>query len=169
MSILRFIYNRKKKDMKIEEERRTTNQENQELNFYHLKLLLSLFNKYYDTKYEYMDFLKKTIVEDKKQNQKLYEDKIELMNDIFIIRHKTLKLENKFKNYLNEKYFLLSVKNHSFKLDKFSPEDQEDYKNDLNKLDIQNFMLKVTAQEYDTKENENETKKIDIKEIQSKK
>ena len=50
MSILRFIYNRKKKDMKIEEERRTTNQENQELNFYHLKLLLSLFNKYYDTK-----------------------------------------------------------------------------------------------------------------------
>ena len=116
-----------------------------------------------------MDFLKKTIVEDKKQNQKLYEDKIELMNDIFIIRHKTLKLENKFKNYLNEKYFLLSVKNHSFKLDKFSPEDQEDYKNDLNILDIQNFMLKVTAQEYDTKENENETKKIDIKEIQSKK
>ena len=155
--------------MKIEEERRTTNQENQELNFYHLKLLLSLFNKYYDTKYEYMDFLKKTIVEDKKQNQKLYEDKIKLMNDIFIIRHKTLKLENKFKNNLNEKYVLLSIKNHSFKLDKFSPEDQEDYKNDLNKLDIQNFMLKVTAQEYDTKENENETKKIDIKEIQSKK
>ena len=125
MSILRFIYNRKKKDMKIEEERRTTNQENQELNFYHLKLLLSLFNKYYDTKYEYMDFLKKTIVEDKKQNQKLYEDKIELMNDIFIIRHKTLKLENKLKNYLNEKYFLLSVKNHSLKLDKFSPEDKK--------------------------------------------
>ena len=93
------------------------------------------------------------------------------MNDIFIIRHKTLKLENKFKNYLNDKYFLLSVKNHSFKLYKFSPEDQEDYKNDLNKLDILNFMLKVTAQECDTRENENEkeTKKIDIKEIQSKK
>lgn len=171
MSILRFIYRRKKKDMEIEEERRATNQENQELNFHHLKLLISLFNKYYDTKYEYVDYLKKTIVKDKKQNQKLYEDKITLMNDIFIIRHKTLKLENKFKNYLNDKYFLLSVKNHSFKLDKFSPEDQEDYKNDLNKLDILNFMLKVTAQECDTKENENEkeTKKIDIKEIQSKK
>lgn len=171
MSILRFIYSRKKKDMEIEKEKRATNQENQELNYHHLKLLFSLFNKYYDTKYEYMDFLKKTIVEDKKQNQKLYEDKITLMNDIFIIRHKTLKLENKFKNYLNDKYFLLSVKNHSFKLDKFSPEDQEDYKNDLNKLDILNFMLKVTAQECDTRENENEkeTKKIDIKEIQSKK
>ena len=171
MSILRFIYSRKKKDMEIEKEKRATNQENQELNYHHLKLLFSLFNKYYDTKYEYMDFLKKTIVEDKKQNQKLYEDKITLMNDIFIIRHKTLKLENKFKNYLNDKYFLLSVKNHSFKLDKFSPEDQEDYKNDLNKLDILNFMLKVTAQECDTRKNENEkeTKKIDIKEIQSKK
>ena len=171
MSILRFIYSRKKKDMEIEKEKRATNQENQELNYHHLKLLFSLFNKYYDTKYEYMDFLKKTIVEDKKQNQKLYEDKITLMNDIFIIRHKTLKLENKFKNYLNDKYFLLSVKNHSFKLYKFSPEDQEDYKNDLNKLDILNFMLKVTAQECDTRENENEkeTKKIDIKEIQSKK
>jgi len=171
MSILRFIYSRKKKDMEIKKEKRATNQENQELNYHHLKLLFSLFNKYYDTKYEYMDFLKKTIVEDKKQNQKLYEDKITLMNDIFIIRHKTLKLENKFKNYLNDKYFLLSVKNHSFKLDKFSPEDQEDYKNDLNKLDILNFMLKVTAQECDTRENENEkeTKKIDIKEIQSKK
>jgi len=171
MSILRFIYNRKKKDMEIEEERRATNQENQELNFHNLKLLISLFNKFYETKYEYMDFLKKTIVEIKKQNQKLYEDKITLMNDIFIIRHKTLKLENKFKNYLNDKYFLLSVKNHSFKLDKFSPEDQEDYKNDLNKLDILNFMLKVTTQECDTKENDNEKepKKIDIKELHSKK
>jgi len=171
MSILRFIYNRKKKDMEIEKERRATNQENQELNFHNLKLLISLFNKFYDTKYEYMDFLKKTIVEIKKQNQKLYEDKITLMNDIFIIRHKTLKLENKFKNYLNDKYFLLSVKNHSFKLDKFSPEDQEDYKNDLNKLDILNFMLKVTTQECDTKENDNEKepKKIDIKELHSKK
>ena len=121
--------------------------------------------------HEYMDYLKKTIVEDKKQNQKLYEDKITLMNDIFIIRHKTLKLENKFKNYLNDKYFLLSVKNHSFKLDKFTSEDQEDYKNDLNKLDILNFMLKVTAQECDTKENENEkdSNKIDLKELQSKK
>lgn len=171
MSVLRFIYNRKKKDMEIEEERRATKKENQELNFHNLKLIISLFDKYYDTKHEYMDYLKKTIVEDKKQNQKLYEDKITLMNDIFIIRHKTLKLENKFKNYLNDKYFLLSVKNHSFKLDKFTSEDQEDYKNDLNKLDILNFMLKVTAQECDTKENENEkdSNKIDLKELQSKK
>ena len=170
LSILRFIYNMKKKDMEIEEERIATNQENQELNFHNLKLLIFLFNKFYDTKYEYMDFLKKTIAEDKKQNQKLYEDKITLINDIFIIRHKTLKLENKFKNYLNDKYFLLSVKNHSFKLDKFTQEDQEDYKNDLNKLDILNFMLKVTAQECDTKENDNEKepKKIDIKELHSK-
>ena len=150
------LYNMKKKDMEIEEERIATNQENQELNFHNLKLLIFLFNKFYDTKYEYMDYLKKTIVEDKKQNQQLYEDKITLMNDIFMIRHKTLKLENKFKNYLNDKYFLLSVKNHSFKLDKFTQEDQEDYKNDLNKLDILNFMLKVTAQECDTKENDNE-------------
>ena len=170
LSILRFIYNMKKKDMEIEEERIATNQENQELNFHNLKLLIFLFNKFYDTKYEYMDYLKKTIVEDKKQNQQLYEDKITLMNDIFMIRHKTLKLENKFKNYLNDKYFLLSVKNHSFKLDKFTQEDQEDYKNDLNKLDILNFMLKVTAQECDTKENDNEKepKKIDIKELHSK-
>jgi hypothetical protein len=171
MSILKFIYNRKKKDFEIEEERRATKKENQDLNFHHYKILISLFNKFYDTKHEYMDYLKQTIAEDKKQNQKLYEDKITLMNDIFIIRHKTLKLENKFKKYLNDKYFLLSVKNHSFKIDKFTPEDQEDYKNDLNKLDILNFMLKVTAQECDTKENDNEKepKKIDIKELHSKK
>ena len=170
MSILKFIYNRKKKDIEIEEERRATNQENQDLNFHHLKILISLFNKFYDTRHEYMDYLKQTIAEDKKQNKKLYEDKITLMNDIFIIRHKTLKLENKFKKYLNDKYFLLSVKNHSFQLDKFTQEDQEDYKNDLNKLDILNFMLKVTAQECDIKENDNEKeiKKIDIKEIKSK-
>ena len=171
MSILKFIYNRKKKDIEIEEERRATNKENQDLNFHHLKILFSLFNKFYDTKHKYMDYLNQIIVEDKKQNQKLYEDKITLMNDIFIIRHKTLKLENKFKKYLNDKYFLLSVKNHSFQLDKFTQEDQEDYKKDLNKLDILNFMLKVTAQECEIKENDNEkeTKKIDIKEIKSKK
>ena len=53
-------------------------------------MLLHYFNRYNDSKFEYMAYLKKTVSNEKEKNEKLKEDKITIMYDIFTIRHKTL-------------------------------------------------------------------------------
>ena len=156
ISYLKFIMMKKKLDIELEKERIISEIEKQNLSRYNLNMLIDTFNRYNDSKFEYLNYLKKTVSEEREKNEKLKEDKITIMNDIYMIRHKTLRLENRFRNYLNDKFFLLSVKNHSFKLSKFSREDQEDYNNDLKKLEILNIMLKVTAREFQNKENDNE-------------
>ena len=151
---LKYIFSEKKMDIVSEKERRNAEVEKQDLDNYNIKMIIDYFNKFYDSKFEYINYLKKFVTKEKEKNARLKEDKITIMNDIFTIRHKTLRLENRFRNYLNDKFFLLCVKNHAFSLNKFSPEDQENYNNDLKKLDILNLMLKVTAKEFE-KDNDN--------------
>ena len=149
ISYLKYLFRKKKIDIELEKEKRISDVQKQDLNNYNIKQLFYFFNKYNDSKFEYLNYLKKTVSNEKEINEKLKEDKITIMYDIYTIRHKTLRLENRFRNYLNDKFFLLSVKNHSFTLNKFCKEDQEDYNKDLKKLEILNIMLKVTAKEFD--------------------
>ena len=147
---------KKKLDIELEKEKIVSALEQQNLSNYNLKTLLFFYNRYNDSKVEYLNYLKKTVSEEKEINEKLKEEKITKMNEIYFIRHKTLRLENRFRNYLNDKFFLLSVKNHSFKLNNFAIEDQEDYNMDLKKLEILNIMLKLTGKENPNKEEKNE-------------
>ena len=162
ISYLKYILMKKKLDVELEKEKRISDVENQELDNYNYKIVYNFFNKFNDSKYEYLNYLKKTVSQEKEKNEKLKEDKIYLMNDIYTIRHKTLRLENRFRNYLNDKYFLLSVKNHSFTLNTFTEEDQEDYNKDLQKLEILNIMINVTSKEFQ-KENEFDKNNNDFK------
>ena len=148
INYLRFILMKNKKDIEIEEERRCSKMERLNQIYYSIQTLQKLFNKYFLAKYDYLNYLKKEITKETEKNETLKEEKITLMKEIYTIRHKTLRLENRFRLYLNDKFFLLSVKNHSFKLDKFDPEDKADYIKDMEKLDILNFMLKITSKEY---------------------
>ena len=155
ISYLKYFFRNKSINLELEKEKRISDIQKMDLNTHNIKLLLFLFDKFNDSKFEYLNYLKKTVTKEKEKNKILKEDKITIMNEIYTIRHKTLRLENRFKNYLNDKFFLLSVKNHSFSINKFTKEDQDDYNRDLKKLDILNIMLKITEKEYE-KENEND-------------
>ena len=158
INYLKFILMKNKKDIEIEEERRASNIERIDQVLFTINNLQNLFNKYHNSKSEYLSYLKKEISNETEKNEVLKEEKITLTKEIYTIRHKTLRLENRFKNYLDDKFFLLSVKNHSFKLEKFDPEDRDDYNKDLKKLEILNFMLKITSKEFS--ESEIDTDKI---------
>ena len=138
-----------KKDIEIEEEKVISKKERLDQMLFTINMLQNLFDKYHVSKNEYLNYLQKETSKETEKNEILKEEKITLMKEIYIIRHKTLRLENRFKNYLDDKFFLLSVKNHSFNIDKFLPEDREDYNKDLKKLDLLNYMLKITSKEYD--------------------
>lgn len=159
INYLKFILMKNKKDIEIEEERRISKMERLDQIYYSIQTLQKLFNKYFLAKYDYLNFLQKEISKETEKNEALKEQKITLTKEIYTIRHKTLRLENRFRLYLSDKFFLLSVKNHSFKLDKFNPEDKDDYINDLQKLEILNFMLKITSKEY----NDNDIEKDRIR------
>ena len=159
INYLKFILMKNKKDIEIEEERRISKMERLDQIYYSIQTLQKLFNKYFLAKYDYLNFLQKEISKETEKNETLKEQKITLTKEIYTIRHKTLRLENRFRLYLSDKFFLLSVKNHSFKLDKFNPEDKDDYINDLQKLEILNFMLKITSKEY----NDNDIEKDRIR------
>ena len=159
INYLKFILMKNKKDIEIEEERRISKMERLDQIYYSIQTLQKLFNKYFLAKYDYLNFLQKEISKETEKNETLKEQKITLTKEIYTIRHKTLRLENRFRLYLSDKFFLLSVKNHSFNLDKFDPEDKDDYINDLQKLEILNFMLKITSKEY----NDNDIEKDRIR------
>lgn len=148
INYLKFILMKNKKDIEIEEETRASQIERLDQILFSIQTLQNLFNKYQASKYEYLNYLQREISKENEKNKILNEEKITLMKDIYIIRHKTMRLENRFKNYLNDKFFLLSVKNHSFKLEKFDQEERLDYQNDLKKLEILNIMLKMTSKEF---------------------
>ena len=149
INYLKFIFMKNKKDIEIEEEKVISKKERLDQMLFTINMLQNLFDKYHVSKNEYLNYLKKETSKETEKNEILKEEKITLMKEIYIIRHKTLRLENRFKNYLDDKFFLLSVKNHSFNIDKFLPEDREDYNKDLKKLDLLNYMLKITSKEYD--------------------
>lgn len=70
-----------------------------------INMLQNLFDKYHVSKNEYLNYLQKEISKENEKNEILKEEKITLMKEIYIIRHKTLRLENRFKNYLDDKFF----------------------------------------------------------------
>ena len=152
INYLKFILMKNKKDIEIQEEKRISDIERIDQILFSIQTMQKLYDKYSTTKYEYLNYLQKEISKENEENEILEEEKITLMKEIYTIRHKTLRLENRFKNYLDDKFFLLSVKNHSFKIDKFDPEDRADYNKDLQKLEILNFMLKITSKEYSSEE-----------------
>ena len=159
MNYLKFILMKNKKDIEIQKERRISDIERIDQILFGIQTLKKLFDKYNTTKNEYLNYLQKEISKENEKNEILEEEKITLMKEIYTIRHKALRLENRFKNYLDDKFFLLSVKNHSFKLDKFDPEDKSDYIKDIQKLEILNFMLKITSKEYSTEEIEDKRRR----------
>ena len=135
----------RKKEVLNEKERQKTEIEQENLNFHKYNHMLNLFTSYNDLSIQYFVHMIKQISNDKKINHELIEKKIALMNEIYALRYKILRLENKFHHYLNDKYFLLSVKNHSIELEKFCEADKQDYSNDLKKLEILNLILAKTA------------------------
>ena len=138
--ISKYTLEDKKKLVQLEKEKIETNLEQYDLNINLLKKLNILFQKYFISLDKYLLFLKIEIKNGLKENAQLKEDKKELSNEIFILGHRVYKIKNKLRDYLNNKYFLLSVKNHTKNFDYFSSKDKIEFNKDLyilEKLDQQ--------------------------------
>jgi len=162
--ISKYTLEDKKKLVQLEKEKIETNLEQYDLNINLLKKLNILFQKYFISLDKYLLFLKVEIKNGLKENTQLKEDKKELSNEIFILGHRVYKIKNKLRDYLNNKYFLLSVKNHTKNFDYFSSKDKKEFNKDLyilEKLDQQlNSIFEEKPEEKkDNNDNNDDNKK----------
>lgn len=166
-SIYKYTLIDKIKLVQLEKEKIETNLDQFNLNVNLFKKLKYLFKAYFISLDNYLSFLKIEIKNGTKENNQLKEDKKELYNEIFILGHRVYKIKNKLRDYLNNKYFLLSVKNHTKNFEFFSVKDKKEFNNDLyilEKLDQQlnNIFLDNTEETEEKKENDNDNDKENI-------
>ena len=104
-----------------------------EYNFIQTK---NLYNIFQDNNDKYYKYLENQIKIEKDTRDILIEKTIQLRTDIFYLKHKLGKLKNFVEHSINNKLFLLCVKNHTNVLKNFPLEDQNNYIADQKLLDI---------------------------------
>ena len=103
------------------------------LKFIHFYKLFKPYNYYLE---KYLIFLKEEINLEHKENQKLKIKKNNLLSEVISDRKKLLQIHMRLKLYLNDKFFLLCVKNSTLNKDFFEEKDKLEFENDLKFFEI---------------------------------
>ena len=118
--------------IKLINEKRKINVNLEELNIFNYENLYNYLKIYsYELK-NYLNYLEKTLKNENKYLNELREEKINLMNEILLLKQKFGNSKKLFEININNKFFLICVKNHTNQVNLFKIEDKKDYLNDLN-------------------------------------
>ena len=103
------------------------------LKLIHFYRLFKPYNFYLE---KYLMFLKEEITKEQKENQKLKIIKNKLLTEIISDRRRLLNLHKRLKLYLNDKFFLLCVKNSCLNMEFFDEKDKMEFDQDLSNFQI---------------------------------
>jgi hypothetical protein len=103
------------------------------LKLIHFYKLFKPYNYYLE---KYLMFLKEEMNKEQNENQRLKIIKNRLLNEVISDRRKLLHLHKRLRSYLNDKFFLLCVKNTSLNMDFFEEKDKIEFQQDLNNFEI---------------------------------
>ena len=98
--------------------------------------MIHLIQLYIESTDNYLMYLNKKIEIEKEIQIDLFERRNEVLHETYLLRHRFGRLQRKFEYCLNNKFFLLCVKNKTGLFEKFSEEDQIDYQIDIRSLDV---------------------------------
>ena len=100
-----------------------------------LEKKLNLLKSFINEENKYLEDLKIKYKKEKEYNQVLINKKMDSFKETFLLRFRLNKIERKFSKYLNNKFFLLCVKNLTNQIENFDEEDKKDYLLDLDSLE----------------------------------
>ena len=103
------------------------------LKFIHFYKLFKPYNYYLE---KYLMFLKEEMNKEQNENQRLKIIRNRLLTEVISFRRKLLHLHKRLGSYLNDKFFLLCVKNTSLNMDFFEEKDKIEFQQDLNNFEI---------------------------------
>ena len=131
------------------------------LEIYTLIQRLKLIKAFIRDEGKYFDHLKKTLKKETEFNELLLKKKDECFTEKYLLNHRLAKIERNYKKNMNNKFFLLCVKNGTNQLEKFSIEDQNDYYLDLETLNhLSNYFI------FERKINEYENTNLSMREVE---
>ena len=128
-----YLNKNKLKNAKEKKELTTALQNIDLLKLIHFYKLFKPYNYYLE---KYILFLKDEINIEYKNNQKLKILKNKLVSEVSEDRRNLLGIHKRLKEYLNDKYFLLCVKNTTLNLDLFDEKDKIEFGHDLRNFEI---------------------------------
>ena len=109
---------------------------------YNFNSIINTINIFEDDNIKYYKFLINKIELEKEERDLLIEKKNQLRTDIFYLKHRLGKIKNFVEQCLDNKLFLLCVKNHTNQFANFSINDQELYEKDQKLLDSLDSVIK---------------------------
>ena len=140
-----FLYLKKNK-LKNAKEKKESTSALQTLDLLKLIHFYKLFKPYNHYLEKYLIFLKEKITIEYKSNQKLKIRKNNLLTEIMEERRKLLGIHKTLKDYLNDKFFLLCVKNFTLNLNLFDEKDKIEFEQDLKNFEIlKNYLTELSA------------------------
>ena len=119
----------------ITEEKKIAN-ELMDLEIYNFKRMIKLIETYIYSTDKYLIYLFNEIKKESDINRDLSEKKKEILYETYLLRFRFERLQKLDEKCIDNKFFLLCVKNRTNILEKFSEEDQKDYKNDCDSLQL---------------------------------
>ena len=131
------------------------------LEIYNLIQRLKLIKAYIRDEEKYYVHLQKTLKKETEYNEILLKKKDECFTENYLLNHRLAKIERSYRKSMNNKFFLLCVKNGTTQLEKFTIEDQNDYYLDLDTLNhLSNYFI------FERKINEFENKNLSMREVE---
>ena len=104
--------------------------------------IINLIKTFINEEKNYSEYLRISLKEEKEINEFLIEKRNDALKENFLLKDKLGKIERKFSKYLNNKFFLLCVKNGTNQIEKFPEEEKNDYLLDLDTLDkLSNYSI----------------------------
>ena len=138
--ISNYINNIQKYKMKHFNESIQTQNELLNVEIYHLEKMINLIKAYMKDDEKYYEYLKITLKKEKEYNEALIDKKIKVFIETYLLNPRLMHIHKVYKRNIQNKFFLLCVKNLTSEFEKFPEEDKEDYNLDLETLSyLSNF------------------------------
>ena len=156
MVLSNYIKNLQEHEIKKFKEGIQIKSELYDIEIHRLEKMIFLINTFIKDDEKYLEYLKKTLKIERELNEMLLEKKEQCFIESFLLNSRLAKIGRKYIKSINNKFFLICVKNGTNQIEKFTEEDKKDY--DLDKETIEylsNFTLfekmlnKLSKEQYD--------------------
>ena len=104
------------------------------LEIFNYQRMLKYIRLYINETDEYINYLNKKIEEEKEKKDNLWDKRNEVLHETYLLRYRFGRVQRVYEINLDNKFFLLCVKNGTKIVDNFPEDDQRDYAADCNSL-----------------------------------
>jgi hypothetical protein len=129
-----YLLKHMKKEYNLIKEEKEIAVDLMKLEIFNYQRMLKYIRIYINDTDEYINYLNKKIEEEKEKKDNLWDKRNEVLHETYLLRYRFGRVQRVYEINLDNKFFLLCVKNGTKILNNFTEDDQRDYYADCNTL-----------------------------------